>query len=103
MVTGIAHLQGQYLNEAQPMKMAAAEALWESADPAPFSVVALIDEQNQTNTGEIAIPKLLSFLTYNTFSGEVKGIKELQTTYEMQYGPGNYIPPVTPYSGVSVW
>lgn len=93
---GIGHLQGQYLNEAQPMKMAAAEALWESADPAPFSVVALIDEERQTNTAEIAVPKLLSFLTYNAFTGEVQGMKELQAAYEAQYGPGNYIPPVTP-------
>lgn len=96
LVSGIGHLQGQYLNEAQPMKMAAAEALWESADPAPLAVVALIDEQKQANTGEIAVPGLLSFLNYNSFSGEVRGIKELQAAYEAEYGPGNYIPPVTP-------
>jgi len=96
LVSGIGHLQGQYLNQAQPMKMAAAEALWETADPAPFSVVALIDEKNQVNRGELQIPKLLSFLTYNRFSGEIKGIKDLQEIYQAKYGPGNYIPPVKP-------
>ncbi|HHV65426.1 MAG TPA: cytochrome ubiquinol oxidase subunit I [Peptococcaceae bacterium] len=95
LVSGIGHSQGQYLTKAQPMKMAAAEALWETADPAPLSVFAIIDEANQTNTREIAIPKMLSFLTHNSFSGEVKGIKELQTAYEAEYGPGNYIPPVS--------
>lgn len=96
MVTGIGHLQGQYLNEAQPMKMAAAEALWESADPAPLALVALIDEQNRENSFEIAVPGMLSFMNYNKFSGEVKGINDVQAEYEAQYGPGNYIPPVTP-------
>ncbi|NLI90804.1 MAG: cytochrome ubiquinol oxidase subunit I [Peptococcaceae bacterium] len=96
LVMGIGHLQGQYLSKTQPMKMAAAEALWESADPAPFAAVALINEEKQTNTVSIEIPKLLSFLTYNTFDGEVKGMKELQKGYEAQYGPGNYIPPVIP-------
>jgi cytochrome d ubiquinol oxidase subunit I len=37
---------------------------------------------------------MLSFLSYNRFSGEVKGIKELQAAFEADHGPGNYIPPV---------
>ncbi|ATW26531.1 cytochrome ubiquinol oxidase subunit I [Candidatus Formimonas warabiya] len=95
LVLGWGHVQGQYLNEVQPMKMAAAEALWDTADPAPFALVALIDEKNQTNQAEIQIPQFLSFLTYNQFSGKVEGMKDLQAQYEAQYGPGNYIPPVT--------
>jgi cytochrome d ubiquinol oxidase subunit I len=78
------------------MKMAAAEALWESADPAPLALVALVDEKDQTNTFEIKIPALASFLAYNSFQGEVKGLKDLQAAAEANYGPGNYIPPVTP-------
>lgn len=35
MVVG--HTQAQYMTRIQPMKMAAAEALWETADPAPMS------------------------------------------------------------------
>ncbi|MEG6520820.1 cytochrome ubiquinol oxidase subunit I [Desulfotomaculum sp. 1211_IL3151] len=96
LVTTVGHMQGQYLVKTQPMKMAAAEAHWETADPAPFVAVAVVDEKNQTNSFEIAIPKMLSFMSYNTFSGEVKGLKELQAEAEVQYGPGNYIPPVTP-------
>ncbi|MFZ5753896.1 MAG: cytochrome ubiquinol oxidase subunit I [Bacillota bacterium] len=96
LVTTVGHFQGQHLVNSQPMKMAAAEAHWESADPAPLALVAFIDEKAQANSFEIKIPKLLSFLSYNTFSGEVKGIKEIQAEYEAKYGPGNYIPPVTP-------
>lgn len=96
LVAAVGHFQGQYLVNAQPMKMAAAEALWESADPAPLALVALVDEKDQTNTFEIKIPALASFLAYNSFQGEVKGLKDLQAAAEANYGPGNYIPPVTP-------
>lgn len=38
------HDQAQYLVKTQPMKMAAAEGIWEDTpDPAPWSVFALID------------------------------------------------------------
>ncbi len=95
-VIGIGHAQGQYLMNRQPMKMAAAEALWETERPAAFSLVAWINEEAQTNTFAVRIPALVSFLAYNDFTAEVKGLRELQTLYAQRYGPGNYIPPVTP-------
>ena len=89
------HHQGQYITKVQPMKMAAMEALWETQDPAPFSLVANIDTKAQKNTGALEIPGGLSFLTQNSFtSGKVEGIKDLQAKSEAQYGPGNYIPDV---------
>ncbi|MGG4554229.1 cytochrome ubiquinol oxidase subunit I [Paenibacillus humicus] len=89
------HQQAQYLVKTQPMKMAAAEGLWgESGDPAPWTVYAHIDPKTGENSFEIKIPYLLSFLSYSEFSGEVKGMNELQAEYEQTYGPGDYIPPV---------
>lgn len=89
------HAQAQYLVETQPMKMAASEALWgESGDPAPWTIFANIDTDNKTNSNEIQVPYLLSFLSYSKFSGEVKGMNQLQAEYEQAYGPGDYIPPV---------
>ncbi|CAH1206304.1 Cytochrome bd ubiquinol oxidase subunit 1 [Paenibacillus plantiphilus] len=89
------HQQAQYLVQTQPMKMAASEGLWgKSGDPAGWTVSAFIDTENQSNSWEIKIPYLLSYLSYSTFSGEVKGMLELQAEYEQTYGPGNYIPPV---------
>ncbi len=100
LLTGLfGHIQGQEMVRSQPMKMAAAEALWESKDPAPFSLVALIDSKNQRNTFSIEIPYVLSILAYNRPSGEVKGIIELQNELTQKYGAGNYIPPV----GVAYW
>ncbi len=33
-------------------------------------------------------------MSYNSFEGEVKGIKDLQAEFEQEYGPGDYVPPV---------
>ncbi|WP_232696540.1 cytochrome ubiquinol oxidase subunit I [Brevibacillus daliensis] len=90
------HAQAQYLVGTQPMKMAASEGLWnQSEDPAPWTVFAMIDPETKTNTMEVKIPYLLSFLSYSKFEGSLKGMNELQAEYEQLYGPGDYIPPVS--------
>ena len=94
LVGVIGHFQGQFLVEHQPLKMAAAEALWETEQPAGFSVIAWADEAGQRNVFDVKIPGVLSFLSYNNFTSKVEGIKDLQAQAVKQYGPGNYIPPV---------
>ncbi|WP_394233281.1 cytochrome ubiquinol oxidase subunit I [Niallia oryzisoli] len=89
------HSQSQYLMGAQPMKMAAAEGLWEdSGDPAAWTVVANIDTENKETKMSLEIPYALSFLAYGDFKGKVEGMNTLQAKYEKLYGAGNYIPPV---------
>lgn len=92
MVVG--HTQAQYMMKVQPMKMAAAEALWETEDPAAMSLFTWGDEVEQRDVFAVKVPGLLSFLAYNRFEGEVKGIKQLQEEYVARYGPGEYWPPV---------
>lgn len=93
------HTQMQELLKTQPMKVAAAEALWESENPASMSLFTIGNEEELRDIFAIKVPGLLSFLAYNKFEGEVRGIKELQAEYEETYGPGNYIPPVA----ISYW
>lgn len=89
------HSQAQYLMHAQPMKMAAAEGLWEdSGDPAAWTLVANIDVENRESTGRIDIPYMLSYLTYSKFSGKVEGMNTLEAKMIEQHGEGDYIPPV---------
>jgi cytochrome d ubiquinol oxidase subunit I len=95
LVILVGHSQGQHMVQTQPMKMAAAEALWHSENPAGESVFVIVDQKNQKNIVSLRIPAVLSLLAYNQFTGEVKGMLELQSTYENLYGPGNYIPPIT--------
>jgi cytochrome d ubiquinol oxidase subunit I len=92
MVVG--HNQAQYMTRVQPMKMAAAEALWETADPAPMSLFTWGNEAERTDVFAVKVPGLLSFLAHNRFSGEVQGIRDLQAEYTATYGPGDYVPPV---------
>ncbi|MGA2502914.1 MAG: cytochrome ubiquinol oxidase subunit I [Anaerolineales bacterium] len=96
-LVGDAH--GKFLGKTQPMKIAAAEALWSTQDPADFVLVASIDEENAENKFEVTIPSALSFLLYNRFTGPVEGLNDLQEDAVQMYGPGNYIPPVT----ISFW
>ena len=91
-LVGDAH--GKYLGKHQPMKIAAAEAIWDTADPADFVVVAAVNEEAGENGFEIRVPNALSFLLYNRFTGEVQGLNQLQKQANTQYGEGNYIPPV---------
>ncbi|MGK9476486.1 cytochrome ubiquinol oxidase subunit I [Melioribacter sp. OK-6-Me] len=99
LVILVGHTQAQYMVKIQPMKMAAAEALWESENPAAMSLFTFGDEKNRRDVFAIKIPGALSFLAYNKFEGEVKGIKNLQKEAEQKYGPGDYVPPVA----VSYW
>lgn len=95
LVAVVGHAQGQHLIHAQPMKMAASEALWHTSPyQAPWSLVAWIDEAHHRNPVDIEIPYALSILSYNHTYGSVPGIDELQAQYVHQYGPGNYIPSV---------
>jgi cytochrome bd ubiquinol oxidase subunit I len=79
----------------QPMKIAAAEAQWETCQPCSFSLFQIGGGSNdQTPTKIIEVPHLLSLLATNHLDGQVVGLNELQAQYEQQYGPGNYVPNV---------
>ncbi|MBW6434841.1 cytochrome ubiquinol oxidase subunit I [Actinoplanes hulinensis] len=83
---------GKVMTAVQPMKMAAAEALYETATAAPFSVFAIGELGHDRPFFSIEIPGLLSFLGTGSFGGTVQGIDDLQAAYVAQYGPGSYVP-----------
>ncbi len=69
---------GKQMTKVQPMKMAAAEALYETTTNAPFSVLSIGTLDGTSATRIISVPGLLSFL-----AGEetVKGINDLKKEY----------------------
>ncbi len=104
----IGHYQGQFLVKHQPMKMAAAEAAWETTSD--FTLFAIPNTKDSTNSAEIKIPGMLGFLSYDKWGKPVKGIKELREEYlqkygekfkdlEAKYGKIDYVPPV----GITYW
>jgi len=84
--------QGKVMTEVQPMKMAAAEALYESEKPASFSIFTVGTLDGSRELYSVKVPYLLSFLATGHFQGEVQGINPLQQSYEKLYGPGSYKP-----------
>jgi cytochrome d ubiquinol oxidase subunit I len=79
----------------QPMKIAAAEAQWNTCTSCSFSAFQVgggSDDQSPTKI--IQVPNLLSVLATNSLHGQVVGLNQLQAQYQAKYGPGNYIPNV---------
>jgi cytochrome d ubiquinol oxidase subunit I len=88
---------GKVITSVQPMKMAAAEALYATTTGAPFSVFAIGDPSGGGPGGgepffTVEIPRLLSILAVGSPSATVQGIDDLQAQYAAQYGPGSYVP-----------
>lgn len=88
------HFQGMLAAREQPMKMAAAEALYKTEKPAGLSLFAIggLDANPGDPGFNIKLPALLSFMDDFSFSSEVKGIDQLQAESVQRYGPGNYVP-----------
>ena len=64
----------------QPMKIAAAEAQWNTCQPCSFSAFQVGGgKKDETPTKVIAIPHLLSILATNSWNGKVVGLNQLQT------------------------
>lgn len=95
------HFQGVLALRQQPMKMAAAEALYETESPAGLSLFALAGFA--ANPGDLLVdvklPAGLSILNDLSVSSTVKGIDDLQAAAEAEHGPGNYVPIV----GLMYW
>ncbi|WP_299519544.1 cytochrome ubiquinol oxidase subunit I [uncultured Serinicoccus sp.] len=81
-------LQGKVMTEVQPMKMAAAEALYEDVpegEGAPFSIVTIGTLDGSEEVWALTVPKLLSYLATGTLDGAVEGIDHIQDRYELTY------------------
>ncbi|MEV2276324.1 cytochrome ubiquinol oxidase subunit I [Nocardiopsis sp. NPDC049922] len=86
--------QAKLAAEYEPMKLAAAEALWDTEEGADFSAFAVGDTEARYNPIDVTVPNVLSFLATGEFDGEVHGMNDLQEAYEEYYGPGDYTPNV---------
>ena len=92
LVTGLAvvvtgDLQGKIMTEVQPMKMAAAEALYESApSQAPFSLLTIGSLDGAEPGYQLEVPGVLSFLATGSFDGSVEGIIDLEQSLQERYG-----------------
>ncbi len=71
----VGHFDAQLMTKQQPMKMAAAEALYTTTKQAEFSLLTvgpLEKKPDEDQTTTFAIPGLTSFLATNSFNGTVR-------------------------------
>jgi cytochrome d ubiquinol oxidase subunit I len=89
---------GLATTDYQPMKIAAAEALWDTEKPASFSLFQIggFTQEDQTPSVHIDVPYLLSFLATGSFTAQVDGLNAVQAQEQQKYGAGDYVPPVAP-------
>jgi cytochrome d ubiquinol oxidase subunit I len=89
---------GTASTDYQPMKIAAAEALWNTEQPASFSLFQIggFSQSDPDPSVSIEVPHLLSVLATGTWGGEVQGLNQLQQSEQQKYGSGNYMPPIEP-------
>jgi cytochrome d ubiquinol oxidase subunit I len=76
---------GKVITQVQPMKMAAAEALYVTTSGAPFSIFA-------APGFSIEVPRLLSILAKGSPGATVQGLDDLQAEYAARFGAGDYVP-----------
>jgi cytochrome d ubiquinol oxidase subunit I len=71
------HLHAALLSTAQPTKLAAMEAQWETTARAPLHLLAIPDPEDERNAVEIGkIPLALSLLATHSPDGVVRGLKD---------------------------
>jgi cytochrome bd ubiquinol oxidase subunit I len=89
--------QAKLMAEYEPMKLASAEAIWDTENAAGFSLFAIGDHEiGEVGVGrnvvDLEVPYVLSFLATGSPAGEVEGINDLQRRFTEQFGPGDYTP-----------
>ena len=80
------------MTKQQPMKMAAAEALYDTKTNAPFSLFTIGTLNGSKSVFQIGLPSVLSFMSTGDVNGTVEGVNDLQKAYVEKYGEGNYTP-----------
>ena len=73
-ITG--HASAEFVAHHEPIKLAAAEAQWETMKGAPLTIGGWPDEEAEETHYGIEIPKLLSLLAFGSLDAEVKGLKD---------------------------
>jgi cytochrome bd ubiquinol oxidase subunit I len=93
-------VQARLMDSQQPMKMAAAEALYNTSNSASFSLFTIGSLNGSKEVWSVRVPDLLSLMATLNPHGTVQGINNVERAYDKKYGPGSYKPviPVTYWS-----
>jgi len=101
LTMGFGDGQGRLMSVQQPMKMASAEALYNTTKGAGLSLFAVGPfERHPERLGvDVTLPHVESLIATLSWDGTVKGINQVNAEEERKYGPGDYAPII----GVTYW
>jgi len=68
--------QGKMVAHNQPVTLAAMEGLFETVEGAPLAILGQPDMDRLELDNPLEVPRMLSFLTYQRWGAEVKGLKD---------------------------
>jgi cytochrome d ubiquinol oxidase subunit I len=92
-------MQARLMDTQQPMKMASAEALYNTSSGASFSIITIGTLNGSRPVFQIRVPHLLSLIADLSWDGQVQGINQVQAAEAAKYGAGSY----TPVTWVTYW
>ena len=92
LVAASGDFSARVMTQQQPMKMAAAEGLYDSKANAPFSLFTLGSLDGSHAVFQIGIPSLLSMMSTGKTDGVVEGVNDLEKQYDAKYGNDSYTP-----------
>ncbi len=108
-------IQGKLVAEHQPVTLAAMEGLFVSQQGAPLAILGQPDIQKRKLDNPVEIPSMLSFLTYRTWSADVRGldsfpesdwpdaIELLYYSYHVMVGLGTIFIAIMGLSAILLW
>lgn len=74
-ISGDSSAKGVAVN--QPAKLAALEGVYQTQKGAPLTIFGVVNAEKERIDYQIAIPKLLSFMSFGSFDAEVKGLDQI--------------------------
>lgn len=107
--------QGKNLAKYQPITLAAAEGLFDSEAGAPIAILGQPDAHRKKLDNPLLIPRMLSFITYQRWDAEVKGLNHfpqdqwpdqielLYYSFHIMVGLGTIFVGLTVLSSLFLW
>jgi cytochrome d ubiquinol oxidase subunit I len=107
--------QGKNVALLQPPTLAAMEGLFQTENGAPLAIIGQVDMEKKRLDNPITIPRALSFLTYQRWEAEVKGMNEfaagrlpdnvplLYYSYHIMVGLGTILIGAMALASLSLW
>jgi cytochrome d ubiquinol oxidase subunit I len=83
-------LLAQQVAKSQPITLAAMEGLFDAEEGAPIVLIGQPNMKTQRLDNKIEVPKLLSFLTYQRWNAEIKGLNDFPKEEWPSNIPGLY-------------